>query len=137
MENVKEYKTSDILLSEDIRPSYIRIRILDTLCSGANHLSIDEIYKQLIDEIPTLSKTTIYNNINLFMEKNLVKKLDFGDAEMRYEYKRNNHGHFFCEKCNQIYDIQIDLSADIPKSLTGFEIKHQDLIYKGVCKDCL
>lgn len=137
MEKTKMSKASDILTNEDIRPSYIRIRIMDTLCNDTEHLSIDEIYKQLIDEIPTLSKTSIYNNINLFMDKDLVNKLDFGDQEMRYEYKRHDHGHFYCERCKEIFDIPLELGKDLPKNLDGFEVRHQDIIYKGVCKNCL
>lgn len=133
----EEIKVSDILASKDIRPSYIRIRVLKTLIDEKNHLSIDEIYKELIDEIPTLSKTTIYNNINLFLENDLVKKLDFGDIETRYESKRLDHGHFFCEKCHNIYDIPVVLNEDLPSTLEGFKVNHKDLTYKGICKNCL
>ena len=32
-----------------------------------NHPTVETIYKELIDEIPTLSKTTVYNTLKQFV----------------------------------------------------------------------
>jgi Fur family transcriptional regulator, peroxide stress response regulator len=57
--------TSEFLKNHSIRPSYQRIRIYDYLTSMRNHPTIDMIYSSLIREIPSLSKTTIYNTLRL------------------------------------------------------------------------
>ena len=54
IENVGEY-----LKSHDIKPSYQRIKIFEYLVEHKNHPTVDMIYKALVDEIPTLSKTTV------------------------------------------------------------------------------
>lgn len=58
-----------LLKQHDIRPSYHRIKIYQYLVEKRNHPSVDMIYQDLIQEIPTLSRTTVYNALNLFMEK--------------------------------------------------------------------
>ena len=61
-------KTYDYLLSYNIKPSVQRIAIMDYLLTHKTHPCIDEIYMALCDDIPTLSKTTVYNTLKLFVE---------------------------------------------------------------------
>ena len=68
--NVYEY-----LLSYEIKPSVQRIAIMDYLLKHHTHPCIDEIYMALHDDIPTLSKTTVYNTLKLFVEHGAAKCL--------------------------------------------------------------
>ena len=64
--------TGDIgnyLKDHDIKPSYQRMKIFQYLLDNHVHPTVDTIYKALCPEIPTLSKTTVYNTLNLFVEK--------------------------------------------------------------------
>ena len=56
------------LKKRKIHPSYQRLRILDYLYKNQYHPTAEQIFKDLQREIPTLSKTTIYNTLNLFLE---------------------------------------------------------------------
>jgi len=61
--------TGDIgnyLKNHDIKPSYQRMKIFQYLLDNHVHPTVDTIYKALCPEIPTLSKTTVYNTLNLF-----------------------------------------------------------------------
>lgn len=51
----------EYLLDHQIKPSVQRIAIMDYLLKHKTHPCIDEIYTALCKEIPTLSKTTVYN----------------------------------------------------------------------------
>ena len=59
--------TREYLLKYDIKPSVQRMVIMDYLMSHRIHPSADEIYNALYPTIPTLSKTTIYNTMKLFV----------------------------------------------------------------------
>ena len=61
-------KSYDYLISYNIKPSVQRIAIMDYLLAHKTHPSIDEIYLALCKDIPTLSKTTVYNTLKLFVE---------------------------------------------------------------------
>ena len=63
VENIGHY-----LKSKSIRPSLQRIRILEYLIKNRNHPTVEMIYNELLCEMPTLSKTTIYNTLKLFVE---------------------------------------------------------------------
>ena len=72
MNNKKEI-TNDYLISlmetHSIKPSFQRILILKYLIEMKNHPSVEIIFKHLMNDIPTLSKTTVYNTLNLFSKK--------------------------------------------------------------------
>ena len=60
------------LREHGISPSYQRIRVFEYLISNKNHPTVDMIYKELIKEIPTLSRTTVYNTLNLLVKQKVA-----------------------------------------------------------------
>ena len=132
-----EYNTTDLkehLTKHNIKPSNIRIKVLDYLLRNKNHPTANEIYEALIDDIPTLSKTSIYNTLDKFLEEHLVSEILLDQHEARYDVITKKHGHFKCEKCNRIYDFELD-SFDYA-SLEGFIVKDEQIQLYGICKDC-
>lgn len=118
-----------------ISPSYTRVKILEYLQEANNHPTVDEIYTCLVDELPTLSKTTVYNVLNLFEEKQLVKSVIFDKAITRYELIEEQHAHFQCKDCGQIFDIPSPMIT-LPKLQKGFTVIEEDVVLKGLCPDC-
>ncbi len=126
----------DYLKSNGIKPSFQRIRIFEYLLNSKEHPKVDDIYRELIQEIPTLSKTTVYNTLNLFMEKGIVHLVTIEGTENRYDVNIEDHGHFKCEVCGRVFDFEIlegDLKTDLPE---GFVISQKDLFFRGTCADC-
>jgi Fe2+ or Zn2+ uptake regulation protein len=70
---------------EGIHPSYHRLKILEYLMSHKTHPTVERIHKELSKEIPTLSKTTVYNTLNLFVSKGIVQELTIEEKEVRYD----------------------------------------------------
>lgn len=128
---------SDILATKGIRPSYQRIKIMEYLMNNRCHPTVDMIYSDIHVEIPTLSKTTVYNTLNLFIEAQLVRVISIDGTESKYDINMKNHGHFKCESCNNIFDISIDLDKLIDNQLNNFEIKEKSVYFKGICPRCL
>lgn len=120
----------------NISPSYTRVRIYEYLERDEHHPTVDEIYKALIDELPTLSKTTVYNTLKLFIEKGVAKQVSSESNESRYELVRHEHAHFLCEKCHQLFDVPaMKLEIDLEK-IPGFTVNGQDVQLKGICPNC-
>ncbi len=126
----------DYLKKHHIRPSNIRIKILKFLLKNRIHPTVEDIYKSLIEEIPTLSKTSVYNTLNLFLEKGIVVGIALDQKELRYDINTNFHGHFKCNKCGIIYDFPIMISFPNKEQLEGFEITNRDVFFYGICKEC-
>lgn len=135
MEN--QEKITSILKDKEITPSYTRIRIYDYLSKDKVHVTVDEIYMDLLEFFPTLSKTTVYNTLKLFIEKEIARPVNLYDNKMRYELVRSKHGHLKCDICEKIYDIHADINVYLPDELKGTIINENHLLITGTCSYCL
>ncbi len=130
-----------ILLENDISPSFHRLKIYEYLSNNRTHPTVDMIYDEVIKQIPTLSKTTIYNTLKTFSEKGLVSSITIEDNEVRYDADLTFHGHFKCIQCGMLYDIEMDqMSFDkrlsVSRKIQGHYITERQVYFKGICKRC-
>ena len=137
MNKFDEKQSPKILREHGIKPSYQRMKIYNYLMSKKNHPVVDTIYTELVDEIPTLSKTTVYNTLNIFREKKLVQTVTIEENELRYDANISKHGHFKCVKCNNVTDFKINIdNLNETADLKNFNIKTYNINYTGVCDKC-
>lgn len=100
------------------------------------HPTVDEIYSSLVSEIPTLSKTSVYNTLSLFVEKGLAQIITIEDNIARFDADTSVHGHFQCKSCGKIYDFSVKLDS-IQSSLSSeFIVDEIYVYYKGICPYC-
>ena len=128
---------SDELIKKEIKPSFQRIKILEYLINQPCHPTVDQIYNGLIKEIPTLSKATVYNTLNLLIKARLVRVVAIEDNETRYDIKISNHGHFKCELCGTIFDFTVNIDNFMADELSEFKINEKNVYFKGICPSCL
>ncbi|MGQ9621717.1 MAG: hypothetical protein ACUVTX_12180, partial [Bacteroidales bacterium] len=60
-------------------------------------------------------------------------------GEIRYDPNIENHHHFLCLKCGQLYDVDIKCHFGFPqkKMIDGHKIQEVHGYFKGICKKCL
>lgn len=128
----------DTLLSYGIHPSVQRIAIMNYLLTHHTHPTVDEVYVALNKEIPTLSKTTVYNTLRLFSEHGAALMLTIDEKKICFDGVVKPHAHFMCRRCGRLMDV------DLPPVFEGFQPKVEDftaeevhIYYKGVCKSCM
>lgn len=135
MEYTKEY-----LAKFGIKPSVQRIAVMKYLLNHKTHPNVDEIFMALHSAIPTLSKTTIYNTLSLFIETGAVSSINIDKKNIRYDADIKPHAHFRCKKCHAIIDLpvpnvchEVFAIADIYKDLL---IQDVEISLKGYCQNC-
>jgi len=128
--------TEQHLTDSGIKPSYQRIRILSYLLERKNHPTVEMIHKELVNEIPTLSKTTVYNTLKQFVEKGITQIINIEDNETRYDAEVSTHGHFKCLKCKKVFDFKFDNNTIEINDLEDFDFLQTHLYIKGICKNC-
>lgn len=124
------------LIDKGIKPSLQRIKIMEYIMSHDGHPDIDDIYGGLIKFNPTLSKTTVYNSIKLFINKGIVRIVNMGLSKHRYEINTNLHGHFKCRKCGEIYDFNIEQITWEDKVNRNFIVEGVNGTVIGICNKC-
>ncbi len=121
-----------------LKPTFQRMVIYNFLDKNRIHPSVDDVYEKLHRELPTISKTTIYNTLNKFIDKRLVLGLTIGATEKRYDVNTETHHHFFCTSCGSVFDVPINCplinSSNTKKQ--GHLIEEVHSYFKGVCEAC-
>ena len=126
----------EMMLEKNLRPSYHRIKVLEYLINNQTHPTVEQIYRTLHKEIPTLSKATIYNALNVFAEVRLIRIINIEDNEVRYDIITENHGHFKCEQCGVIHNFAVDVDSLDIQGLKGFKVEDKNVYFKGMCPEC-
>ena len=132
-------KTYDYLLSYNIKPSVQRIAIMDYLLAHKTHPCIDEIYMALCDDIPTLSKTTVYNTLKLFVEHGAALMLTIDEKNACFDSETSFAcSLFYVRNVAKIYDLPFSGETKQVEriDMNGFFIEEIHQYYKGVCPAC-
>ncbi len=132
MESIK-----NTLQEKGIKPTYVRLKILDYLESNRFHPTAETIFKALEKKVPTLSRTSVYNNLNIFKEKGLLAPLLIAGSEAHFDRNATPHHHFFCKKCKKIIDLDIECAYFKEGYVEGHKITELHGYFAGICKDCL
>ena len=135
-----EVDNAAVLRSRGVSPSLQRVKILDNLRSRCDHPRVDQIYSDLLEGVPTLSRTTVYNTLKLFVAKGLVQEIIIEGNEVRYDFDISLHAHFRCDGCGKVLDA---FDPDIGKAIAGAEavlpegttIRERHIYFKGLCPE--
>lgn len=124
----------DIMKRMGVKQSVIRMTIYNYLFENRTHPTAEEIYNALSPDMPTLSKTTVYNTVNLLAENGIINPISIEGTRIRYDVNNDFHAHFLCNECKKIFDV-MDVSC--PNcTLDGFTVKTENVFYSGCCKEC-
>ncbi len=128
-----------LLKQSNLKATFQRINILENV-EIHGHISIDEIYKQIIKTHPSLSLATVYKNIILMVEKGLLIEVPIAGEKSKYELKKENHIHLICTKCTKVEDKphtkEIDELFKDMSQVESFELSKQQINLYGVCAKC-
>jgi len=126
-----------------------REALLDLLAKTEKHLSADEIYFAVNKKYPNIGLATIYRNLELLIQMNLISKIDIGDGKARYELtngpKSIHHHHLICRNCGEIInytdyiDEEIELLKKTEKGLSkkyNFKVESHSIRFFGLCSKC-
>ncbi len=115
-----------------IQPTPQRIAVLHSVLNTTAHPSAEELLKKVRHDCPTLSRATVYNTLNLFVEKGLVKPQILKEGSMVFDPNIDNHHHFIDEESGKIYDLPWDtFEVSMKNSLADYEINEYQVVVRG------
>jgi len=123
------------LRSFGIQPSAQRLAIAAFVLRNASHPSAEDVYNAVERALPMLSRATVYNTLNLFVERGLLRELWLAEGKVVFDPKLDRHHHFLDESTGAIHDIPWDaLEVAKVEALDGFEVREFQVVLRGTRK---
>lgn len=119
-----------------IKPSVQRMAILGYLMSHKTHPTADEIYRALQPEMPTLSRSTVYNTLWRMAEAGAIDALGIDRTNARFDYSTRPHAHLLCNRCGAIIDTDLPWLDNADPGPEGSKIDSVTVTYHGLCPAC-
>jgi len=124
-----------LLKNSDLKATIQRTSILRSI-DQAGHINIDEIYEDVKELYPTLSLATIYKNIILMQQNNVIIEVPMNGQKSKYELKKEDHIHLICQSCGMIQDTEIPPQTQKALSIENFQLKRSQINLYGLCAQC-
>lgn len=123
------------LRDHGIQPSAQRVAIAEYVLHTNEHPSADLVWKRVQARLPYVSRATVYNTLNLFVEKGLLRSLSLADESVVFDPKTDRHHHFIDEETGEIHDVPWEkVQVCNVEALRGFEIHDYQVVIRGVRK---
>lgn len=116
-----------------------RSLVLEAVKEMRSHVTADEVYDTIVKKYPSISRGTVYRNLNLLSNMGEIRKVEMPSGADRFEHQCQEHYHARCVKCGRVFDVEMEFIADLEKNIKdthGFEFTSHDIIFKGICHKC-
>lgn len=130
--NIKEI--TELFRQNGLRVTPQRVAVYNFLVENRIHPDVDTVYKKIVADDQTFSKTTIYNCLKDLANCGLIIPVKIDSDKIRYDADTSFHGHFRCERCGKIYDFKCCENQVI--GIEGFKVNQRDVYYSGICNCC-
>ncbi len=132
-----------LLSTANHRYTTSRKRLVAALQAGEGPLTIT----QIVEAEKSLPQSTIYRNLTILEEANVVTRIVTNDDFARYELAEHlteHHHHLICSDCGHVIDFALDAETEalLDKALhqaaekSGFQVSAHQLDLIGTCASC-
>jgi Fe2+ or Zn2+ uptake regulation protein len=129
----------EVLKSRGVTVTAQRLAVLNAV-SRAPHATAEELVDLAKGEIGAISRQSVYDTLNTFVELGLVRRIQPSGSPALYEDRvGDNHHHLICRNCGRVIDVDCSVGA-MPclqaANDNGFEIDEAEVAYWGRCPEC-
>ncbi|MBK8232464.1 MAG: transcriptional repressor [Candidatus Eisenbacteria bacterium] len=121
-----------ILQGNGIQPSAQRVAVGEYVLRTEDHPSADQVWAAVRERFPMISRATVYNTLNLFVEKKLLRELILAEGRIVFDPNLGPHHHFIDEESGAILDVPWDaVSVDRVETLPGMDVREYQVVMRG------
>jgi Fur family peroxide stress response transcriptional regulator len=121
-----------VLREHGIQATPQRIAVAEYVLDTDSHPSSEQVWAKVRRSFPTVSRATVYNTLNLLVEKGLLRAQVLRGGTIVFDCRVKPHHHFIDRKTGKIYDIPWDaVKVTGHRSLGDFEVEEHQVVMKG------
>ncbi len=127
--------------NQTMRASSVTSLVLQALeKSQARHLTAQELYEQVRQQLPAVNPSTVYRTLDRLVQAGRVSISDMGTGAAVYQVITGGiHHHLVCQGCRRVFEIDHeDVAAFFAriKISRHFQVATNHLVLFGICEDC-
>jgi len=94
-----------LLREHGVHPSAHRVAVAQYVLSTDEHPSADRVWARVKERFPMISRATVYNTLNLFVEKALLRELHLSPESVVFDPNMDRHHHLIDADTGSIHDV--------------------------------
>ena len=97
--------------------------------AGNPHVTAEDITEIVRNKLGSISRQAVYDTLGVFVEKNLLRRIQPAGSIARYEDRvGDNHHHLVCRGCDLMYDDGLRARVD--------RMDEAEVVHWGLCPAC-
>lgn len=116
-----------------------RRSVLEALVQRHDHPTADQIFEDVHQAIPGISRTTVYRVLEALVKAGVAQRVCHPGAAARFDARTERHHHLVCVQCEKVLDV-VDTNFEelsLPTGVSrGFSIMDYSIHFRGLCPDC-
>jgi Fe2+ or Zn2+ uptake regulation protein len=125
----------DLLRSRGINPSAQRVAVAEYVLFTDEHPSADQVWERVRAGFPMLSRATVYNTLNAFVAKGLLRELILAEGKVVFDPHMADHHHLIDSTSGTIYDIPWEaVQVTGLESLKDVQVERYQIVAHGTRK---
>ena len=126
-----------LALGPEYRLTKQRREVYDVLKEQLDHPTATEVFIRAKTRVPGISLATVYNCLETLTHSGLVKQVNLDRGPSRYCPNLKDHGHFHCESCGAVSDVDLCEAPEAALSLPrGAVVNRMEISLRGLCPKC-
>jgi Fe2+ or Zn2+ uptake regulation protein len=116
-----------------------RVLVHRHLRASDRHVTAEQLYAELAEQVPSLSAATVYDTLDLLDELGLIRRVSTPRGATTYDSRTEEHHHLVCRACGRIEDLDAEVDtagAENAARAAGFAPGFAQLTVSGLCSAC-
>lgn len=121
-----------------LRNTRQRSQVLKAVRARGDHPSANQIYHDLRETDPKISRGTVYRNLNLLVENGDIRHVKMPGMD-RFDWRVEPHYHLLCTECGKACDAPLSYREAMDRQVaeeTGYLIDCHRITFEGLCPEC-
>jgi Fe2+ or Zn2+ uptake regulation protein len=120
------------LRDRGIQPSAQRVAVAQYALFTDEHPSADQVWERASGTVPMLSRATVYNTLNLFVRKGLLRAFVLAEGKVVFDPNVEAHHHFIDDATGAIHDVPWDaVRVHDVDALEGYDVREYQVVMHG------